>query len=160
MATENDHDNELELLRSSLAGMPKQTPYTVPADYFEHFPSAMLKKVQEAKVVRMPFSKRNWKLAAAAVIAGALLTGGWLFYRQPSTATVTQQPVLVQKQMQQVSEPEMVAYLERNNISVMDESTGFSPIRATDLSLVFIDVSDQELQYYLDKEDLFVEKFN
>lgn len=64
---------EIEGLSPMLAGLKKEMPYSVPAGYFDNIKSPEISK--PAKVVSI--SSRKWfRYAAAAVVAGVILTFG------------------------------------------------------------------------------------
>jgi hypothetical protein len=155
MTPDNDTRKELESISPVLSRLSKTNPYIVPPGYFEQLPSAMLAQVKQAKVVVMAPKRNIWRLAVAAAIAGAVILGAWLLMdKQSSVDTLAQvNDVSVQKQMQQVSETEMADYVDRNDI-IPAEDISSAPISAEDVQLVLADVSDQELQQYLDQENV------
>jgi hypothetical protein len=60
-------------------GMPKENPFTVPADYFDRFPTNIAERIhEENKVKHLPLFLRPSSLAAAAVF---LIIAGVLGYR-------------------------------------------------------------------------------
>nr|MBA4168675.1 hypothetical protein [Chitinophagaceae bacterium] len=62
--------------------------------------------------------------------------------------------VFVQKDMQQVSDTEMAAYVDAHDIAPVDDVSANAQIRDEDVPLVLADITDQELQQYLDQENL------
>jgi hypothetical protein len=60
-------------------GMPKENPFTVPAGYFDRFPTNIAERIhEENKVKNLPLFLRPSSLAAAAVF---LIIAGVLGYR-------------------------------------------------------------------------------
>lgn len=150
MAPDNDIQKELEEISPFLSRLPKVNPYTVPAGYFEQFPSSVLTEARQAKVLSITPKRTVWRLAVAAVIAGAVMIGGWIFVerRTPVDAVAS-----VQKQIGRVSDAEMAAYVEGSGSLVIqsDDLSSSAPMKDEDVPLVLADVSDQELQQYVDQ---------
>lgn len=149
MAPDNDTHKELEEVSPFLARLPKSSPYTVPSGYFEEFPTSVLSEAKQAKVINIAPKRGIWRLAIAAAVAGAILLGGWFFMEKQAPADTL---ASVQKQMQQVSDTEMAAYVEGSDVIQSDDLSSSAPIKDEDLPLMLADVSDQELQHYLDQQ--------
>lgn len=162
MSTRKEIQEELEEIGSVLARIPRTNPYSPPPDgYFEQLTATMLQEVRQAKLVPLVARRSVWRMAAAAAIAGFLVLGGWLYLEKHSPGTnevVADASILptLQKNIQQVSDSEMVNYVEGNDIVDPDEVSSTVPIKEEDLNLVFADVSDQELQQYLDQQNVSV----
>ena len=159
MAAEKDIDQdfmkELREVSPVLARLPKTTPYTVPPAYFDLLPSAMIGEVKQARLVNMAPVQSRWRFAAAAAITGTILLGGWLFMEKRSSGNGLAQAneASVRKNMQQMSEKEMAAYVDKNEIVPAVDTFSYPLIKEEDVNLVLADVSDQELQQFLDQEN-------
>lgn len=155
MATDKEIHKELEEISPVLSRLPKINPYTVPDGYFEQFPSTILAEARQAKVISIAPQRNTWRLAAAAVISGAILLGGWFFMQKRSSVDVLAPANVasVQTEMQQVSDTEMVAYVEGNGITPADDVSASGQISDEDVPLVLADVTDQELQQYEEQEN-------
>jgi hypothetical protein len=113
-----------------VAGIGNKNVFTVPEGYFENF-SVDTSAVSGARVVRMPARKSIWRYAAAAVITGFLAVGGYLLVNdnQPVGLTAETKQVIQEgqvilktnsfdKEMNTVSDADIVAYLESNGQDV------------------------------------------
>lgn len=151
MAPDNDINKELEEISPFLSRLPKNNPYSVPSGYFEQFPSSVLAKVKQARVVSIGVKRNVWRLAAAAAIAGAVMIGGWIFMEKQTPVDTT---ASVQKEMKQISDTEIMAYAEgsRGIVTQGDDLSSSAPIKDEDVPLVLANVSDQDLQQYLDQQ--------
>lgn len=68
-----------------LAAIGKATPYSVPDGYFDALPHQITAKLIRPKAKVVPFFSRTWmKVAAAAVIGGVILLGGYQLLNQPN----------------------------------------------------------------------------
>jgi len=162
MATEKEIREELDEIGSVLARIPPTTPYSPPPEgYFEQLTATVVQQTRQAKRISISPQRAAWRMAAAAAVAGLLLLGGWLFMQNRSSGTadtfadVAILPML-QKNMQEVSDSEMINYVEGNDIVNPDEPSFSAPISDDDINLVFANVSDQELQQYLNQENISV----
>ncbi|MBC7848878.1 MAG: hypothetical protein H7Y31_04040 [Chitinophagaceae bacterium] len=137
-------NEELENLSAMMMDLKSKQPFKVPVDYFTMFPAKMLAKAKEqrqAKVVSMNFGKKLMRYAAAAVVAGLVLTAGWL-YRSNSPAS-----------LEQVSDAELQEYVEAQRPIVDDENAAATfDIDAADVKEMLAEVTDEELQRYVEQE--------
>jgi hypothetical protein len=69
---------EIETLSPLLSSLKKQNPYSVPAGYFDSIQTPAESK-PAAKVISIPH-RRWFRVAAAAVIAGILITSGFFVF--------------------------------------------------------------------------------
>ncbi len=155
MAPDNDFRKELEELSPILSKIRRDGIYTAPPPgYFEELPSNILSRVKEAKVIEMKPLRRIWRTLAAAVATGAVLVTGWILIgdNSPAGHSNLSADATVQHQIQQVSDTEMAAYIDRNSVATGNDYLLTSgPITDDDVPLVLADVSDQELQQYVDQ---------
>jgi hypothetical protein len=144
-----------ELSSPLLDGLKNKQVYEVPAGYFEQLPERLLNKVQpqqSGKVVSMRFTKRIMQYAAAAVIAGIIITTGWLYLGNNNTPDSDLPPV-VATNIDKISDEVLESYIENQSIlpvenTVIASNTDFD---ATDMKDMLADVSDEDLQQYIDK---------
>ncbi len=141
----NEYFVELEEVAPLLNTINKKNIYSLPQGYFEHLNIIIpAKKLSGAKVVFLSKTRRLISYAAAAVIAGVLVTGA-IFYPGNSASFD------VSKEVNKLSDAELNGYLESaHSISFMDDTMILnqeSPSIQEHLKLV----SDQELQQYLDE---------
>lgn len=130
--------------------------YEVPEGYFESFPAQMLEKVKAEPATRViPFGKRFFRYAAAAVVAGIITLGAWLWIKKPADPfTASQADKNVLQKVQQISDSEIAAYVENSALTASNEKIA----ALTDIdvnnegpSLMLIHISDEELQQYLEE---------
>lgn len=142
---------ELENLSPMMSSLKSKQSYQIPAGYFEQLPEQVLQKAksQPAKVVSMNFARKAIRYAAAAVVAGLIITAAWLYFGTGNKATDTD-PALAG--IEQVSDEMLESYLENQ---LTTETTVLASndddIDADDLKDMLADVSDDELQKYIDQ---------
>ncbi len=150
---------ELELLSPLMAKLDKKAPFTVPEGYFSELPANSLRHIKgapEAKVVRIPFFTKAARYGIAAAVAGIIAAGAWLLVKTPSpttgnSVTATQD---VQKKVQDMSDTEMKAYLEGSTANIIVyQNTAPAEIKPEDTKYMLADVSDEELQHYVEQDD-------
>lgn len=146
---------ELENLPAVLTGLQHTTAYQVPAGYFEQLPATILGKVtgaaQPAKVVSFN-TRRFVRYAAAAVVAGFIAVSAWWLASPSGKPPVD---VSVANKVEKLSEDELQSYLE-NQTAPMPASDLLAvhnrpEIESADLSGLLENVSDEEIQRYLEQ---------
>jgi hypothetical protein len=142
---------ELENLSPLMSSLKNKAVYEVPAGYFENLPEQMLKqaKSQPAKVVRMNFARRAMRYAAAAVVAGLIIAAAWIYLGTNKSADGTSIAGI-----EQVSDEMLENYLETNLVEAPVLASNSSEIDADDLKDILADVTDEELQKYVDQYGL------
>lgn len=148
---------ELEKESVILSSLKAINVYQAPAGYFEQFPATMLAKVQHqqqtAKVVPM-HRRKIWRIAAAAVVAGALAITTWLYFQvadtTPPAVPVAGLEKVSDTELQQYIDNQLVNFTETNPVSVEP-----GEINTEDMKEMLADVTDEELQKYLDQNDNF-----
>lgn len=131
--------------------------YSVPDGYFDAFPEQMLAKAKAepaTKIISISPVKRIFRYAAAAVIAGIIAVGAWLWVKQPSAndlaASRAEKDVL--QKVQHISDSEIAAYIENSALTATNGVTvlaDLSDLKTEAASLMLSDISDEELQQYL-----------
>lgn len=157
------------LLSPLMTGLKNKPTYQAPEGYFNTLTASILEKAQQktgkqeeapvlqpaaAKIISFDRSrnlKRNWwKYAAAAVMTGLILTGGWLkLHNTPSNP-----PVDIAKSLSNVSDSEIQNYLDNQNLPLSDElanSTASLDISDNDIKSLLGDIPDGELKQYIDE---------
>ena len=154
-------NEELENLSPLMSSLKTENVYEVPVQYFESLPATILSKVKEqrpAKVVSMNFRRNLMRYAAAAVIAGIIVTAGFLFMNRQSSSDFPDSVVLADEKIQQealnnvkgLSDDEIVNFLETLSAPLDFLSMASSPeINADDMKLMLADIPDAELTQYL-----------
>lgn len=150
-------NGELENLSPLMKGLNRIQVYEVPAGYFEQLPGRVLKAVkaqQPAKVVSMSFTRRVLRYSAAAVIAGLIITAGWLYLGTGDKTTDKAVPA-VAAQLDSISDEMLEKYLENQTSApseaVVAATIAADEIDASDMKDMLADVTDEDLQQYLEK---------
>ncbi len=141
-------NEELENLSPIMNGLKDKNVYAVPENYFANFAGTVLSKIntQPAKVVSISFGRKIMRYAAAAVIAGVLITGAYKFIN-PTTVSTTSVDGIAN-----VSENEMEGFLNNNTLPLADTTAAEpAPITEDNEKDLLADVSDDELQQYLEQ---------
>ena len=144
-----------------LAVAKELNPYTVPEEYFHQLPVGIEEKLEQpqeekkpAKVVAFGRRTRLWQYSAAAVVAGLILTIGWLRLHVPgSHGTSPTVPVSLAK----VSDQDLQNFLANThaendtpvdqsaaNIAALDFNDG-------DIKSLLGEIPDGELKQYMDE---------
>lgn len=137
----------------------KQAPlYEVPAGYFEQLPNAILHKVkaqQPAKVVQMDRRNTLRRYIAAAAVLLLLLTGTWWFMQRPGTTTVN-------NDFAKVSDDELINFLNDQPLTAeaAGSSVAYAEVDNNTFRDLLADVSDEELQQYVDKNSSLINSYN
>jgi hypothetical protein len=151
----NDVRAELEEIAPMLNSISRSNVYAAPEGYFDRsiFIPASEKK---AKVVKMNFAKRWTQYAAAAVMAGILVTGAFLYTDNNKSEFDQQSQVDVPSELNKLSENELVKYLDNPEQSI---ATNVVNEAQSDVK----NLSDEELDQYLKENadaDLFISTSN
>jgi hypothetical protein len=130
----------------------RNMPFAVPEGYFEAFAGTVLQRTaarQETKVIGM-FSRTWVRYAAAAVVVGALVLGGFLYPGNKSISPVTEPEAWVEKKLQNVSNQELEEFI--NTVETFGTETavqtGNNKVEAAKL---LKDVPDSELDAFLNQ---------
>jgi hypothetical protein len=154
-------EDYFDSLSPLLATLKDKNPYTVPAGYFDRFSNEMANEMgekteqqvtgsrQKAKVVNFGKAPNLLKYAAAAVVAGLIVTVGWLRWHTdtPSSgiaaaASSAQTPVEIAKNLSKVSDQELQSFL-------VDQDTTLAQPVTNDASMANIDMNDNDLKSLL-----------
>ncbi len=158
-------NEELENLSPVLSGLQSKQVYDVPAGYFENLPGIVLEKARAqkpARVVKMNATRRVVRYAVAAVIAGGLILSGWFYLGNSkggtpavdSTGMLADIPHPIADSLNNISEEGLQNYLENQNDATADAPIANNvdnDIKPSDMKAMLADVSDDELQQYLEQ---------
>lgn len=141
---------ELETLSPLLSGLKKTMPYTVPQGYFESLGEKRNKPA--AKVVSI--TQHRWfRYAAAAVVTGVVVLAGFIYINSRNTVDPVEQPYAwVKKSIKKVDKTDIDAFVkladeELTNLAVV----ATSPVKPEEIKELMKDVSDKEIQDFLDE---------
>lgn len=144
---------ELDQVAPLLNTIAKKPVQTVPEGYFENFQV----QIQEAPVVQMNHKRKWFTLAAAAVVIGILVIGGFELVNQPA---VTANPGLVismeqiakmdiNESVQALSNDAIDEYLKSANALAGPENSLHQYTVDAISDKTVAEISDEELQLYL-----------
>lgn len=147
---------ELSSLSPLLSGLKKETPYSVPEGYFETLSSSSYGTAikPQAKVISIT-SRRWFRLAAAAVVTGAIVTAGFIIKKgkvDPSENSYA----WVKKNIKKVSTEkieEFVTLAEEENLAAEPVVATAEP-KAQDVKELIKDVPENEIQSLLNDTQL------
>lgn len=143
----DSQESELADIAPVLAGIGRSMPYTVPQGYFE---SLRARPAATARVITMRRANKWMQYAAAAMMAGMLVTGAFLF-TDNRTNYDQEQDFDVTSELNKVSAHELVTYLNNPEHAIAAPSTTVSAAE-TDMAYVkdnLSKLSDEELNNYL-----------
>jgi hypothetical protein len=159
-------DEETAIISPFLASLKKESPLSVPQGYFENLtpglPAAEAKK-GSARVIAFR-TDRIFRYMAAAVIVGFISLAAWIFLKSPDSADkyALKQDTTVDKQVQQnigeMSDIDIATYLDVNELTTMEQRD--VQVADDDVTLMLAEVSDQELENYVELHRPVKEKFN
>lgn len=135
---------ELEDIAPLLNSISKLPVYTIPDGYFEGFKAeTCVSKISTARVIS--FSKtRKWiSYAAAAIMAGVLVTGAFIYTDQPNTFNLS-------KEVNKLSDEELISYMNsEHSVVFTPDSINLGPGADVQSDLKLI--SDDELKQYMEE---------
>jgi len=132
-----------------LSFIDKQMPYEVPVGYFANVPDQVLEKISDrARIV--PLMKRKWmRLAVAAVATGIMAVSGIVYFNNRGGNSAASDPVTAVKK---ASTKELNDFIKTT--AVTDDKaqvTVNTNNPKTETKKLFADVSDKELESFLDQ---------
>ncbi|MBN8855000.1 MAG: hypothetical protein BGO55_19150 [Sphingobacteriales bacterium 50-39] len=154
-----------------LMGLKDKTVYEVPEAYFETLADIVIARIQPAEVKQAPGKLISigsthkiiwWKYAAAAVVAGFILTFGWLRL-QTHSGTPRLAVVNVAQDLTKVSDSDIQNYVDDHTSQIQQvqqeedyaNSTASLDISDNDVKSLLGDVPDGDLaQYMVEHGDL------
>lgn len=152
-------NEELENLSPVMAGLKDKQVYTVPADYFDGLPGQVLDRVKKAaepaRVVSIGQGRKVMRYAVAAAVIGIVVMAAWWFTGTKS-GTVTPD-VAVAAKVDKIPEEELQSYLEEGSVVLPADllAANTKPeIEAGDMTDLLQNVSDEEIQKYLEQNML------
>jgi hypothetical protein len=149
-------NEELENLSPVMSSLKTENVYKVPAQYFESLPTTILAKAKAqkpAKVVSMNIGKKMMRYAAAAVVAGVVITAGLLFMNRQNPSTALAEQKIQQETLNNVkglSDDEIFSFLEtQSGPSDLLSLGSSSELDSDDVKEMLADIPESELQGYL-----------
>ena len=141
---------ELESISPLLSGLKKQMPYHVPENYFQLLNTPK----KETKVISIT-SRKWYRYATAAMIAGVIALGGYLFVSNKVNNTAEKKLARleksVDKEIKKTSDEELKAFIQQfTDAGLNGEEKAFNETK-TDAKDILKDVPDAELKKFLDE---------
>lgn len=160
--------DELEIVSPLLSGLSKKMPFSTPEGYFDSLqpaiPAAPAKTGEPARVVKMFQPRRSFRLAAAAVTLGVIALATYFFFQRPAenqyaVKTDAEVQTELKTKVNALSENELANFVESVTVIASYDNNVTGEINEDDVKLMLADISDQELQKFID-QNAAKEKFN
>ena len=138
---------EIESLSPLLSSLKNKNTYSVPAGYFDTLEQGIEKK--ETKIVSI--TRAKWyRLAAAAVVIGIVITGGLLFIKQ-GQVTVDNPHAWIEKNVKKVDKAKIDELVSlTSNGDLTDKSASESEaIQKAEIKELMKDVPEKEIEDFL-----------
>ena len=142
-------EQELEALSPLLAGLDKNMPYQVPAGYFENLHARALPVANPAAKV-VPMGSRKWfRYAAAAVIAGVICTTVYLSIRSNTIDPAKDSYSWVKKNLSPVSTDEMKNFIQLTDETLVEKDVVATAGKSEEVKELMKEVSATDIQEFL-----------
>jgi hypothetical protein len=144
---------ENDPLPSVLSEHHRQMPYETPAGYFDTLPATMLARVERPQAKVVPMRTRGWmRVAAAAMVAGIIAISGFFYFSGRSNNALDPESSpeeWVAKKLNGVSTDALEDFIETADIT--PNGASMAQGRSTELRGMLSDVSDRELENFLEQ---------
>lgn len=150
----------LENLSPVMSSLKAKNVYEIPQGYFDSLAVDILNKAKQqapAKVVSISFRRKLIRYAAAAIVAGLVITAGWFYFNNLPAKNNAGEDIVEKettKEVKTLGDDELLRFIETENNSI-DETAATTAnseeIEATDIKDLLADVSDEELQKYVEE---------
>jgi hypothetical protein len=141
---EEDSVHEIETLSPLLNSLKNKETYSVPAGYFEQL-SPVSEKAYGARVI--PFTHRSWfRIAAAAVVAGALLISGLFVYNRGQQART---PIaVVGKEIRKMNDTQKAELMDLMDAGLTGNETVKAPVevKSKEIRSMLQDIPREQLE--------------
>jgi adenylate kinase len=151
-------NEELENLSPLMSGLKTKNVYEIPEGYFEQLPGQVLNKIdrQPARVIAMSLGKKMMRYAAAAIVISIVAVSAWLIFKPAGTDSKKVVPAIakvdIPKEVKAVTDDEILVFAENNsNATVLADINTTAEADLNDTKNLFANVSDDELQHYLEE---------
>lgn len=147
-----------------LTSIGKTMPYTVPESYFDTLTGEVLNKIEKPRAKVIPLFARSWmRVAAAAVVGGALFLAGYQYFSREdqdislANNTVDSVPTIVannaepiEKEIKKVSTKELEEFIANVQVPTVQTSHKEAVLSGKkDVKDLLKDVSDTEMETFL-----------
>lgn len=161
---------ETAVLSPLLASLKKETPLYVPEGYFDNLAAGLSKNLApthetKPKVISLN-ADRFFKYAAAAVTVGLISLFAWIMLQSPDAdkAYALNNDTLIDEQVKEtmgkLPDVDITTYLDINELTTMEQLPEDIQVNSDDVTLMLAEVSDQELQNWVETHGMVKENFN
>ena len=145
-------DNEDSLILSFLE---KEMPYEVPKGYFLNLPEQVTEKVEASRPKVVKMGARKWmKLAVAGMIVGIITFSGIAYFNNGKTGLADSGTVAtkgIEKDLKAISTEELKSFIKTSTATTVNTETAQNTRKTTEVKALLEDVSDKELNAFLDQ---------
>jgi hypothetical protein len=147
-------ENELMEIAPSLpSGI--NTPYQVPANYFESLPATILKNIHSDSIKKpalvFNLKKRSWLIsAAAASICGILFLSLYFFTARQKNEIATDATKWVKKEVTNFSEESLTEFVQSHE-SIQSTTPSVAAFDNKEIAQLVKDISTEELSTFLNE---------
>lgn len=145
-------------LPAILAAHPKTNPYEVPTGYFDNLPAQVVAKVAPKQAKVIAFNRTRWmRVAAAALVAGAIAISGLVYYNsRPSVDSAQASYNWIANHVKNISNQALEEFIETADAEPVEQmATNGTPavrqllndvsVKEIDAFLAQIPTDDEEL---------------
>lgn len=148
---------ELETLSPLLSSLKKEMPYSVPQGYFENLAVDINTQKNKTKTKVVSIGSRKWfRYAAAAVITGAIIMAGFLYFNNNSDnasgVKVMAKFTRDVKKMDETQKDDLIDFIDAgmNGNETADVNT---EIKSKEVKKLLQDISDEELKDFQEQTE-------
>jgi len=143
-------EEEIESLSPLLSSLSKKPVFSVPENYFENLAIDPFK--QEAKIVTISVTRTRWfRMAAAAVVAGVILTASLFVFKKEKIDPVKNPQGWVAKNLKKVDKDDLEAFVEIAGSEAEKESakTDSKSAEIKEVKELMNEVSEKEINAFI-----------
>ena len=152
-------NEELENLSPIMLSLKNRQVYEVPDGYFDTTIAGILNKTRQqppAKVISIGFGKKIMRYAAAAVVVGIIAISTYVISSKPGLIAHTDPGIKPaawdSTNIAKIPDQEIESFLNANTSSLADvNTTDDNTVGENDIKDLLADISDEELQQYLEQ---------
>lgn len=147
-------EEELASISPFLSGLKKEMPFEVPAGYFDSLPLQPVQVEKPAAKV-IPFTRRkSFRYAAAAVVAGLIISVGLLIGigNKNADQSIAKFEQKIEKEIEKTSDKELDEFLQQfSDAGLTGEEKAYTAPVTLEAEELLKDVPDDELKEFLEE---------
>lgn len=145
-----------------LDAVTKETPYKVPQEYFINLPEQILAKVTQPIAIVVPLFASKWmRIAAAAVVGGALFLAGYQYFDDKPQTIVALHPAgatqtlvatttpSIEQEIKKVSIKDLEDFIQNVPVTIKETKPATISSDKENVKELLKDVSDTEMETFL-----------